>query len=125
MIKSIMTVATASALIFAGCKKDGTGGDAALGVTAKHHGSTIPGTVIYIKYGAEDFPGEDVTQYDASVTANSSGYAEIPNLRYGKYYIYGVGFDSSVQETVKGGMPIKIKWTDRKDVQKEDLSITE
>jgi hypothetical protein len=125
MIRSILVIAVAAALASAGCKKGETGGDATLGITAKHHGVIIPGTTIYIKYDAEDFPGEDITQYDASVTANASGYAEIPNLRYGNYYIYGVGYDSALQETVKGGAPIKIKWSDRKDTQKEDLSITE
>ncbi|MGL5891850.1 MAG: hypothetical protein ACRC3B_18295 [Bacteroidia bacterium] len=125
MMKSVAAVLFTVTLIFAGCKKDGTGGNASLGITAKHHGAPIAGTVVYIKYGAEEFPGEDVSKYDASVTADNSGYAVIPNLRYGKYYIYGVGFDSSLQEIVKGGMPLKIKWSDRKDVQKEDLSITE
>lgn len=125
-MKHFLTIALlAGGFWLSGCKKDGTGGDATLGITAKHHGSTIPGTRIYIKYGAKDFPGEDVSKYDASVTANASGYAEIPDLRYGHYYIYGVGFDSSVNETVKGGAPVKIKWSDRKEVQKEDLSITE
>ncbi|MCU0434471.1 MAG: hypothetical protein MUC87_13540 [Bacteroidia bacterium] len=120
----ILTLCTGG-LFFSGCKKDGTGGDATLGITAKHHGATIAGTRIYIKYGAKDFPGEDVSKYDASVVANASGYAEIPDLRYGNYYIYGVGFDSTINEPVKGGAPIKIKWSERKEVQKEDLSITE
>ncbi len=124
-MKSIAALVFASAVIFAGCKKEGMGGDASLGITAKHHGAPIPGTVIYIKYGAEDFPGEDLSLYDATTTADNSGYAVISDLRYGKYYIYGVGYDSSLQEIVKGGMPVQIKWSDRKDVQKEDLSITE
>jgi hypothetical protein len=125
-MKHLLTISLlAGGFWLSGCKKDGTGGDATLGVTAKHHGSAIAGTRIYIKYGAKDFPGEDVSKYDASVTANANGYAEIPDLRYGHYYIYGVGFDSSVNETVKGGAPVKIKWSDRKEVQKEDLSITE
>jgi hypothetical protein len=115
----------ASITLVTGCKKNDIGGDASLGITAKHHGSTIPGTWVYIKYGAKDFPGEDVSKYDASFLADGSGYALIEGLRYGDYYLYGVGYDSSLAQTVKGGTPIIIKWGSRKELQKEDLSITE
>lgn len=124
-MKYITTAFFAGILLLSACKKDGLGGDASLGITAKHHGAAIPGTVIYIKYGAEEFPGEDLSLYDATATADNSGYALIDNLRYGKYYLYGVGYDSSVQAIVKGGAPFVIKWSERKDVQEETLSITE
>lgn len=100
-------------LLFNACKKEGTGGKSSVKGYAKHHSLPIPNCVIYIKYGAIDFPGSNTANYDASVTANSSGYYEFTNLRKGHYYLYGVGYDASIMEPVTGGVGIKLRYNEK------------
>ena len=91
------------------CGKEGPGGKAAIKGSVKHHSTLIPGAVVYIKYGAKDSPGTNVTYYDASVTADSKAHYEFADLRAGDYYLFRVGFDSSIVMTVSGGIPVVIK----------------
>ena len=96
--------------ILVGCTKAGTGGKATVNGHVKHHETTIPGSMVYVKYGAVEFPGSDVSTYDESTLASSGdGHYEFKELNKGNYYIYGVGYDSTISESVVGGTPIKIK----------------
>jgi hypothetical protein len=74
-----------------------------------HHTRPIPGCRVFIKYNATEFPGEDTTKYDYSVTANwDSPYATIDSLACGNYYIYAIGIDSLLDPSnwvCKGGLP--------------------
>jgi len=109
-------------ILFNACKKEGTGGKSIIKGYAKHHSLPIPNCVIYIKYGAVDFPGSNTSKYDASVTANASGYYEFTNLRKGNYYLYGVGYDASIMEAVTGGVGVKIRQNETKNL---DVPVTE
>lgn len=74
-----------------------------------HHSRPIIGCKVFIKYNASEFPGEDTTKYDYSVTSPSnSAFATIDSLTCGNYYIYAIGIDSlldPVNWVVKGGLP--------------------
>jgi hypothetical protein len=107
MKKIIYSLLLYSALI--SCGKEGLGGKATIKGTVKHHSTPIPKAVVYIRYGTKDFPGSNVTHYDASVTANANAEYEFTNLKKGDYYLFGVGFDSSIVKNVVGGIPIEIK----------------
>lgn len=48
-------------------------------------------------------------------------HVHIENLRYGHYFVYAVGYDSSIAQTVTGGIALKIKWKERK--QELDLKV--
>ncbi len=95
------------------CKRNGTGGDASISFYVKHHAALIPGATVYIKYGADEFPGSDVSKYDASVVCETTGpetaHATFTGLLKGKYYLYATGFDSAIMQTVTGGIPVKIE----------------
>lgn len=95
------------------CKKNGTGGDSEIAVWVKHHGSLIPGATVYIKYGAKEFPGTDVSKYDASkvcgTAGHGAGHTHFEGLLKGDYYLYATGYDSSIAMPVTGGIPVKIK----------------
>lgn len=95
------------------CKKAGTGGKFTITALPRHHGKTIPGSIIYIKYNAKDFPGEDVSKYDASgITEQHHGgdaHYEFEELKKGNYYLYSVGYDSSAAQIVKGGISYTVK----------------
>ena len=101
---AILLVATSS------CRKAGTGGKSTVSGYVMHHSKRIPSAVVYIKYGAKEFPGTDVSVYDASVTAGTDAHYEIKNLRKGDYYIYAVGWDDSILQQVSGGISVKLKY---------------
>lgn len=103
------------------CKKNGTGGESEISFFVKHHDSVIPGATVYIKYGAKEFPGADVSKYDASivtdVSGHSAGHSHFHDLLKGDYYLYAVGYDSSIARPVTGGIPVNLKSSsEQKDV---------
>lgn len=97
----------------ASCTKAGLGGDASIAAFPKHHDKPIPNAMIYIKYDTKDFPGTDVNAYDdvmiAEPQTGEDPHAHFENLKKGNYYLYGVGFDSSINQIVTGGIPVEIK----------------
>jgi len=96
-------------LFFVGCRKEGPSGKAVIEGMVIHHAKPIPGSVVYIKYGAKESPGSDVTYYDESVTANDSANYKFADLRKGDYYLFAVGYDSAGPYIVTGGIPVEIK----------------
>ncbi len=100
-------------ILFSSCKKAGLGGAVEIAAFPKHHIMSIPGAIVYIKYNAKDFPGQDVSVYDDSGIADSiSGedpHVHFEGLKRGNYYLYAVGYDSAISQIVKGGIPVVIK----------------
>lgn len=100
------------AFAFTSCSKPGLGGEATIAAFPKHHDTPIPNTTIYIKYDAKEFPGTDVSVYDdaqvAEPHAGGDPHAHFEGLKKGDYYLYGVGFDSSINQIVTGGIPVEI-----------------
>lgn len=109
------------------CKKNGTGGDNTIAAFPKHHGVSIPNATVYIKYGATELPGQNASDFDDAKTAVSEGsvaaHAHFEGLLKGDYYIYSVGFDSTVNEVVSGGIAVKIK--SKSGEQDLDVPVTE
>lgn len=97
---------------FSACNKAGLGGEASILAFPKHHDDPIPNATIYIKYDAKEFPGTDVSVYDdadvASVHPGEDPHVHFDNLNKGNYYLYGIGFDSSINQIVTGGIPLEI-----------------
>jgi hypothetical protein len=106
-MKKILVVATL-AVGFASCQKAGTGGDAQISYMVKHHDMHIPNATVYIKFNADEFPGDNISEYDLSDQSDSEGHGHFESLKKGKYYLYAVGYDSSVAQPVVGGVAIKI-----------------
>lgn len=109
------------------CKKNGTGGDNSIAAFPKHHGVTIPNATVFIKYGATELPGLNASDYDDSKIAVKEGsgdaHAHFEGLLKGDYYIYAIGFDSTVNETVSGGVAVKLSSkSGEKDI---DIPVTE
>lgn len=114
-MKKLLTIGLLATTIFwtTSCKKNGTGGESEIAVWVKHHSNLIPGATVYIKYGAKEFPGADVSKYDESkvtgTTGHSNGHTHFEGLLKGNYYLYAVGYDSTISQTVTGGLYVKIK----------------
>ena len=122
------TIVLAFIAVMAGglsCKKNGTGGEATVAAITKHHDRAIPFSTVYIKYGAKEFPGTDVSKYDASQTTDKEGHTHFEKLRHGDYYFYGVGYDSVAQAVVKGGVGLQIKRKERKQEFELKVPVTE
>lgn len=119
---TLILLALSSVVTVNSCKKEGTGGKSSISGKVLHHSTAIPNAVIYIKYGATEFPGNDVSVYDNSVTADASANYEFKNLQKGSYYLYGTGYDSKIFDDVKGGVGVTIKRNESKTL---DLPVTE
>ncbi len=104
------------------CKKEGAGGHSSVSGSVKHHTKLIPNAIVYIKYGATEFPGTDINLYDAHVTSDTNAHFEIKDLRKGDYYLYGVGWDNALMQTVTGGTGIKLKYN---KASVNDVPVTE
>lgn len=124
MKTKIITVLIA-VIVIASCKKEGTGGDATVATIVQHHGKNIPYSTVYIKYGAKDFPGEDVSKYDANQKTDKEGHTHFEALQKGDYYFYAIGYDSATMATVKGGVSLDIKRKDKKNKIELFVSVTE
>lgn len=109
------------------CKKDidlpvdsciaGTGGEVTLILKPEHHGEPIPSIPGYpdtamIKFNVNEFPGDNPALYELVVVGNTGDdFVTISNLKCGQYYIFMTGFDESIAERCKGGIPVYIEET--------------
>ena len=119
-MKKLLFAAIPVLLIAAACHKDktiagtaGKGGAATLRITPRHHGKQIDSLTVYIKYNTQDAPADSV--YDDSahcVMVDTIPVATFPGLKAGSYYIYGYGYDPSILEAVRGGVPYTINSQD-------------
>ncbi len=107
---------------FSSCVKEGTGGHSSVSGNVKHHTTLIPNAIVYIKYGATEFPGTDVNLYDDHVTCDTNAHFEFKGLRKGDYYLYGYGYDNAIMLDVKGGVGIKLKYN---KANVNDVPVTE
>lgn len=114
-----------SMVLFASCKKNNTGGNVSVHISTAHHGNPIPFTKVYIKYGASEFPGLEASAYSTVQTTDIDGKTTFNNLLHGDYYFFGVGYDTAVQATVRGGIKLSVPWKQRKNNFTMDLPITE
>lgn len=97
-----------------GCKKKssaGTGGNANLKVVAQHHSLSIDSGTIYIKFNTLDAPSDGVYDLTQSFSSSSTGnaFTIFNGLKKGDYYIYGTGWDPSISNQVKGGIPYTVE----------------
>lgn len=96
------------------CKKKskaGLGGNANLKITAQHHSTTIDSCTISIKFNSLDAPSDGVYDLSQKVAMNLSGesFTIFEGLKAGDYYVYGLGWDPSISNNVKGGIPYTIE----------------
>jgi hypothetical protein len=123
----IIAVTTIFTLGISSCKKNGTGGESEISVWVKHHETLIPGATVYVKYGAMEFPGTDLSKYDVSkvcgISGHGAGHTHFKELLRGNYYLYAVGYDSTISKAVTGGLYVKVKKND--DHIETDVAVKE
>ena len=127
--KRIIIIFTITTVV--ACKKPGTGGEATLVVSLKHHGNTIKSSAnyldtVYIKFNATQLPGMKGSDFDTFFVGETrADHVHCKGLKAGKYFLYGSGYDSLMMRRVTGGMAIKIKYSDRKTETSINLNVTE
>ncbi|MCD6062584.1 MAG: hypothetical protein K0R82_495 [Flavipsychrobacter sp.] len=128
-MKSIFYLAAGIVLSFSiiSCEREdpdpigGKGGNAVLKITPQHHSMNIDSCMVYIKYNTQDKPAS----FDDSTKCIMEGgkpVATFSNLKKGKYYLFGFGWDPSIGMAVKGGAPYTIK---EESSQSYNLAVTE
>ena len=126
MKKIISLILIAAAIVIGSCKKNNTGGQCNIAAFPEHHGKSIYGATIYVKFGAKDLPGNPTSNYDLKIDGEANEeHVHINGLRYGHYYLYAVGYDSAIAQTVTGGIALKIKWKERKQELDVKVHVTE
>ncbi len=101
-------------LNISGCKKKpgaGLGGSANLKISARHHTLNIDSCTVYIKFNSSEAPSDNIYDLNQQITMDTSGesYTIFSGLKKGDYYIFARGWDPSISENVKGGIPYTIK----------------
>ena len=104
----LLLLAVLTASLFVGCTQEGLDGSGTINGIAAHHSAPIAGTTVYIKFGAKELPGTNPSDFDASVTANGFGEFQFDDVQKGNYYIYGIGYDSTISQVVSGGRSVKL-----------------
>jgi hypothetical protein len=113
-------------MTFISCKKNGTGGKAKLEAHAEHHEAPIYGATYYLKFNATELPSNPTSNYDLKLTAAPGVNAVVfENMLRGDYYIYSEGFDTNIGQNVKGGIAVKIKYSERKKELHVNVPVTE
>lgn len=114
---------SAISLFVLGCEPEpGPGGKGEIKGICAHHARAIPGTRVFIKYGTVNSPGTDTKVYDDSTVAGSDARFSFKELEAGTYYLYGVGFDSSISMPVTAGLPVVL---DKKETEDILIPVTE
>lgn len=127
--KIILGTLIATSLLLGACKKNGTGGEAIVAAMPAHHGKMIKGATVYIKFKATEMPENPTTNYDLKVVGDPlEDHVHIEGLLPGKYYLYAVGIDSALvapNNVVDGGVPLTIKYSERKSEIDVDIPVSE
>jgi len=126
-MKNLISLAlVACTCAFVSCKKNTDGGKAELHVMINHLSDPIMNATVYVKYDATKAPANPTSDYDMKLQGSSiTNHVHVEGLRYGQYYLYAVGYSDKTKQTLSGGTPVTIKWSERKETKEVDIQITE
>lgn len=94
--------------ILLGCKTEGFDGDGSISGKVVRNGIKISGATVYVKFHAKESPGSRESDFDASVSTYASGNYTVAQLKRGDYYLFAIGYDSSINTVVSGGLAVTI-----------------
>lgn len=128
-MKANFIIIMLAALTFIGvesCKKNDTGGEVTLAALPKHHGTPIYGATLYVKFDATELPTDIITNYDIKIVGEpNESHVHVEGLRYGEYFLYMEGYDSTISAPVSGGTGVSIKWKEREEDIDVEVPVTE
>jgi hypothetical protein len=105
------------------CKKNQLGGSSVIKGKVSHHSKAISNAIIYIKFNAKEFPGNEIELYDHSLSSDVNGEFSIACYK-GDYYLFAKGIDDqlSQQKNVSGGVPVNIR---NNEIVEMNLAVSE
>jgi hypothetical protein len=128
-IRIIVGIVIATTLLIGACKKNGTGGEAIVVAMPAHHGKMIKGATVFIKFKATEKPTDPTKEFDLKIVGDpTEDHVHIEGLLPGNYFFYAMGIDSTLiapNNVVKGGVPLTIKYSERKSEIDLDIPVTE
>ena len=130
-MKNVMWFAAVVLFFAFGCSKEGLDGDAILVIKPAHHGVAIVSTAAYqdsvfIKFNVKDAPSDPTHDYDALVVGVvGEDHIHIENVKWGDYFIFCTGWDTTINQRVFGGVAVSVKRSERKDEIVVDVPVVE
>jgi hypothetical protein len=106
-----------SLVYFLSCKKAGLGGDNSVVAYPQHHGKpifshSIPNyrDTVYVKFNATELPGTRPQDFDKTFVGElGEEHVHLHGLQKGKYFLYAVGWDTTINQRVSGGTAFELK----------------
>lgn len=92
-------------------------------VQVYHHATSVANIDVYLMEYAEEFPGDNLSDYHFKATSDSIGKAYFSGILPGEHWIAGYGFDGV--DTVKGNTAIYLDPQDSDQHAKAILYVTE
>ena len=128
MHSTIKTLLLACLICLLACKEDEepiTPGIESVMISGKvkHHNEAIGYASVYIKFNTSIFPGKDTSVYDEMVRADSLADYHFNQVTPGSHFIYAMGFDEGIHDSVFGGVPIVV--LDTKQEATFEIPVTE
>ncbi len=112
-MKFILPLVTVFLLPIIGCSLVGEDNPrTSLSITVRHHDRPIPGTEVYVKFFATEFPGyelEDVA--DTTLVADADGQVKLNDFPLGNHWFVGIGYDEAIRELVIGNLDLRFDLT--------------
>ncbi len=99
------------------CQLAGSGGNTTIVAFPQHHGAPILShtnyrDTAYVKFNSQEFPGTNPSLYDLTfIGEDGENHVRLEGLKAGKYYIFMVGLDTTINEKVTGGIPYTLTLT--------------
>jgi len=91
--------------------------------TVMHHDRPIPQARVYLKKNTTIFPGGNPGLYDFSTEADGDANFHFHGLEPASYYLYGEGWDTGINDSVFGGVPVTVTGTSQ--TQRSNVPVTE
>ncbi len=112
--------------LLSSCKKNSDGGKALVKVHFHHHGKKAWKPVLFIRFNCKNAPSDPEQEYDIKIEAQThDDHIHVEGLRYGEYYFTLLAEDSLTKEGLKGGVPVKIAWSERKSEKEIEIPLAE
>ena len=117
-MKKIILLNAILLISFASCRKEGLDGNTTLVAFPQHHGKMIKGATVYVKFDATELPSNPTTNFDAKFIGEANeDHVHLKNLKWGNYFLYAVGYDSTIAQGVRGGIAKQIKYSERDETE--------
>ncbi len=105
MFKKTIVFASFSVFFLVSCDKNKV---ATVTGHVMHHEKPIGHAQVYLKFGTNYFPGENLGSYDVNVQADDHGHFTFDKIPTGEFYVYAFGWDDEISDSVFGGIPSEI-----------------